>query len=286
MANIIEEKNMVLPGHTSCPGCAGPILHRMIFNLIGKNVIQFGRGGCGTPSVVSHPMIYFSHSSAGGTGATGIVHALKIKEKNDTVVVGLAGDGGASDTGFGKVSGCAIRNDDMLFFCYDNEAFMNTGIQQSRQTPYKAWTRTTPGGKISQKKDMPMIIAQHHVPYVATLSIAHVPDLIKKIKKGLKINGFKYYHSLNPCPTGWRSPPNKTIELVRLGVQSWIWPLFEIENGIFRLTMTPKEISINKYLKLQGRFAHLNNQDTQEIQEMIDKKRERMIQMDGKNIWM
>jgi len=152
MERFIQEQKLVLPGHRSCPGCAGPILQRMVFNILGKNVIQYGRGGCGTPSVLGYPMLYTTHSSAGSDGAAGILAALRAKGIKDIYVVGLAGDGAAADTGFGKISACAQRNEDMFLFVYDNEAFMNTGVQQSRLTPFMAWTRTTPGGKNKEKK--------------------------------------------------------------------------------------------------------------------------------------
>jgi pyruvate ferredoxin oxidoreductase beta subunit len=284
LSKIIEEKNIVLPGHRCCPGCAGAILHRMIFNVIGNNSIQYGRGGCGTPNVVSVPMMYQAHSGAGATGSTGVIAALKKQGKNETKVVGLAGDGAVSDTGFGKVGACASRNDDMFFFCFDNEAFMNTGIQQSRLTPFMAWTRTTPKGKPLEKKDMPMIIAQHKVPYVATLSVSHTADLVKKIKKGMDIYGFKYYHALNPCPTGWRSAPDKSVELARLAVETWVWPLFEITSGVFRLTAKPEIIPLERYLKLQGRYSHLDESEIKSLQKLVEEKRKKLLNIDGEEI--
>jgi len=284
MSSLIEEKNIVFPGHRCCPGCAGAILHRMIFNIIGENSIQYGRGGCGTPNVVKVPMMYQAHSGAGATGSAGVKAALKKQGKHDTKVVGLAGDGAVSDTGFGKVGACASRNDDMFFFCFDNEAFMNTGVQQSRLTPYLAWTRTTPKGKFLEKKDLPMIMAQHKIPYVATLSVSHVADLARKVEKGMDIEGFKYYHALNPCPTGWKSAPQKSVELARLAVETWIWPLYEIDNGNFKLTSKPKLKPIEKYLELQGRYSHLEENQITDIQTMIEQRREKMLSNDGENI--
>jgi len=285
MERLIQEQKLVLPGHRSCPGCAGPILQRIVFNVLGKNVIQYGRGGCGTPSVLGYPMIYTTHSSAGSDGAAGILAALRAKGIEDVYVVGLAGDGAAADTGFGKISACAQRNEDMFLFVYDNEAFMNTGVQQSRLTPFMAWTRTTPGGKKQEKKDIGMIIAQHHVPYVSSLSISHIPDLTRKVRKGMKIKGFKFYHSLNPCPTGWNYPSSNTVEMARLAVQTWYWPLYEIENGVFRLTVKSDKKPIDAYFEKQRRYSHLTEKQIEEIQGIIDRKRERMLEMDGKSVW-
>jgi pyruvate ferredoxin oxidoreductase beta subunit len=284
MSSQIKEKNIVLPGHSCCPGCAGAILHRMIFNVIGENSIQYGRGGCGSPNIVTIPTMYQAHSGAGATGSAGVRAALRKKGKNDTKVVGISGDGAVSDTSFGKVGACASRNDDIFFFCYDNEAFMNTGVQQSRLTPFLAWTRTTPKGNILDKKDLPMIMAQHKIPYVATLSVSHVGDLVKKVQKGMDIVGFKYYHALNPCPTGWRSAPEKSVEIARLAVHTWIWPLYEIENSVFKLTSLPKKKPVEQYFELQGRYSHLDENQIQTIQAMIDQRRDRMLKNDGKNI--
>ena len=161
---------------------------------------------------------------------------------------------------------------------------MNTGIQKSGLTPFGAWTTTTPLGKEALKKEIPLIIAQHNVPYVATASVAYPRDLIAKITKAKDIEGFKYIHTVMPCPTGWRFNPAKSVEVVRLGVETWTWPLYEIEKGILRLTLKPQPRPIEDYLKAQNRFRHLTDDQIVYIQEINDKRRKRLLELDGKRI--
>ena len=281
----IDEKWIILPGGNTCPGCAGPIAHRIIYNVLGKNVIQYGGGGCGGGSPRTVPSFSLHHSGV-ATGATGIVKALEAQGRTDITVVALAGDGAASNTSFGKLSAAALRDDNMIFFTCDNEAYMNTGVQKSDLTPYQAWTRTTPLGKTTRKMDLPMIMAFHYVPYVATVTPAYHMDFVRKLKKAKDIEGFRYFHILQPCPTGWRYDPAKSIELSRLAVQTKIWPLYEIENGNFRVTYKPREFKpVSEYLRPQRRFRHLGDESIEEIQKLQDEEWERISRRDGKNIW-
>ncbi|RLG51321.1 MAG: hypothetical protein DRO00_07370 [Thermoproteota archaeon] len=156
--------------------------------------------------------------------------------------------------------------------CYDNEAYMNTGIQKSGSTPFGAWTTTTPKGRIGMKKNMPFIVASHGAPYVATASIGYPLDLANKIEKAKRIEGPKYIHILAPCPPGWRFPMDKTIKVGKLAVDSYIWPLYEIENGRLRITMKPRRIPVEEYLKLQGRFRDLTTQEIEKIKQMVDEQ--------------
>jgi len=187
----------------------------------------------------------------------------------------VAGDGGTADIGFASLSGAAERNEDIIYFCLDNEAYMNTGIQRSSQTPPGTWTTSTPLGKSESKKDIPLILAAHKIPYVATASVSFPYDLIKKTTKARDIGkGFRYIHIHTPCPTGWRFPENKTIEVGRLAVETGMWKLFEIENGgKIKLTYKPKSRRpVADYLKLQGRFRHLKGDEIGYIQTDVNEQ--------------
>ncbi|MEM3090154.1 MAG: thiamine pyrophosphate-dependent enzyme, partial [Candidatus Bathyarchaeia archaeon] len=213
------------------------------------------------------------------TGATcsGIAAALKIRGLEDVTVVGWAGDGGTVDIGIQALSGAAERETNFIYICYDNEAYGNTGLQRSGATPYGAWTTTTPTGKKERKKNMPLIMAAHRIPYVATSCPSYPVDFVSKLKKAREIKGTKYIHVLAPCPTGWRYDPSKTIEIGRLAVQTGIWALYEIENGDFRLN-SPSDRLIDKskrkpvkeYLAMQDRFRHLTEADIEKIQRWVD----------------
>ncbi len=205
----------------------------------------------------------------------------------ETTVVAWAGDGGTFDIGIQALSGTAERNDDILYVCYDNEAYMNTGIQRSSATPYGAWTTTTPVKhfKDRPKKDMVAIMAAHTIPYIATASIGYPEDLVKKVKKAKEIKGTRFLHIYAPCPTGWKTRPEDTIRLSRLVVQNAIFPLYEIEEGEkYTLSIKLREKKpIEDYLRIQGRFRHLTEKEERYMQEEVDKKWERLLKMCGQN---
>jgi len=214
---------------------------------------------------------------ATAAGASGIVAALRQRNLEDITVVGWAGDGGTVDIGIQALSGAAERETDFIYICYDNEAYGNTGMQRSGATPYGAWTTTTPSGKRERKKDMPLIMAAHRIPYVATACPSHPIDFINKLRKAKEIKGTKYIHILAPCPTGWRYDTSKTVELGRLAVQTGLWALFEIEYGKFklnspsdRLVDKAKRKPVKEYLTLQGRFRNLTEEDVKRIQSWVD----------------
>lgn len=281
----IEEQNILLGGGNTCPGCVGPTAHRIIYNVLGKNVIQFGGGGCGGGAPRTVPAWTLGHSGV-ATGATGIVKALEAQGRTDLTVLCFNGDGAASSTSFGKLSAAAMRNDNMIFFTCDNEAYMNTGVQKSELTPYHAWTRTTPLGKTYRKMDLPMIMAFHYIPYVATVTPGYYMDFVRKLKKAKDIKGFRYFHILQPCPTGWRYDPAKGIELSKLAVETKMWPLYDIEDGILKVTYKPREFKpIAEYLRPQRRFRHISEEQVQEIQKLQDEEWERVLGRDGKSIW-
>jgi len=272
---------VVLPGDLCCPGCAYPLAMRHFIGNLGKTIVSVDVVGCRAlgPTVLG---VWCQALLSGASSyASGVSRALKVLGKREYVeVVYCGGDGGISDVGFQPLSGAAERNEDMLVICLDNEAYMNTGIHRSSSTPLYAWTTTSEvgkikAGKLESKKDMPLIMAAHNIPYVATASVSHVRDLIYKARKASEIRGFRYIHILTPCPPGWRFPPEKTVEVARLAVQTGYFPLFEIENGKkFRFTVKPpqKPKPIVEFLKLQGRFAHLREADIMEIQSLVDSR--------------
>lgn len=281
----LEEKHIVLPGGTTCPGCGGAVINRMIFNFFGKNIIQFGSGGCGDFLTPKSLPTFSLHHSGVVSGGTGIVAALEMQGRN-IPVVSLAGDGAASDTSFGKLSAAALRNDNLIQIVFDNEAYMNTGGQKSDLTPLHATTRTTPLGKETKKMDLPMIMAYHYIPYIATVTCAYPQDLFNKLKKAQSIKGFRYIHCLNPCPTGWGYNPAKSIEVSRMAVQTKAWTLYEVENGNLKITYKPREFKpIKEYLRLQNRFARVTDEQADEIQKVQDETYQRILAKDGKNIW-
>ena len=277
------DKVLINGGTTCCPGCGGPLFWRMILEILGSNTILYGGGPCAGCATRNIKLPKFGlHFSFVADAASGIVAALAAKGRDDVLVVSGAGDGGTGDISFGKVSAAAERNENMIQICIDNEAYMNTGIQKSGLTPFGAWTTTTPLGKEANKKEIPMIIAQHKVPYVATNSVAYPRDLRATLEKAKGIKGFRYIHNVMPCPTGWRFNPAKSIEVTKLMVDTWVWPLYEVENGVLKLNVKPKQRPVEDYLKSQNRFRHLTDDELSEFQEMASKRWEELLKLDGK----
>ena len=293
----IPYEEYFLAGNGSCPGCGLTICLRNVLKALGSEVYMVVPASCS--SVVQSP---FPNSSAtvpllntpfaaAAAAASGMVRALR-KNGKDAVVMVWAGDGGTFDIGLATVSGAAERNEDILYICYDNEAYMNTGGHRSSATPIGTFTGTTPTGKRENKKNVPFIIAAHNVPYVATASIAYVTDLYDKILKAKSIKGFKYIQVLAPCTPGWLLPTEKSVESARLGVQTGMYHLFEIENGVFKVSPPSKAYlkkekrkPVIEYLQIQGRFKHLKEEDIKRIEEWIDTISEEYAQLDGKRVF-
>lgn len=230
----------------------------------------------------------FENAAATMSGVESAYKALKRKGKIDRKIdfIVFAGDGGTYDIGLQSLSGALERGHNMLYVCLDNEAYMNTGIQRSSSTPLGAWTTTTPigenvKGKMEFKKDLTAIIAAHGIPYVAQASPSHWMDLMNKAKKALKMEGPAFLNVIAPCPRGWRSESDISIELSRLAVETLYWPLFEIENGVYKINLKPRKKPIEEYLKPQKRFAHLfkpeNNWMIKELQRKIDEKWDNLL---------
>ena len=271
-------------GHKACAGCGGSLAVRAALKVLGQNAVSVLPAGCMSAVGFNFPQLCFSNNSIISTFAgtasmlTGVEAGLRAKGYKDFTAVGFAGDGGTADIGIQALSGAIDRNDDIIYICYDNEAYMNTGIQKSGLTPYGAKTTTTPAGKnihgnIRPKKNMFEIVAAHGIPYAATASVGYLPDFIEKVRKASQIKGTKYIHVIAPCPTGWGAAPDSTIDIAREAVDCGLWYLAEYENGEFRLSRRPKEFtSVEEHLKKQGRFRHLTDEDIKIITDSRDKK--------------
>ncbi len=282
--DLLEE--YLYSGHGACPGCAMPVVLRTIFHVLGGKTIAAITAGCfgtisGTyPASPIRIPAYNTPFPSAGAAASGIRAALDVKGDTETTVIAIAGDGGTFDIGLQAISAAAERNDDYIFICYDNEAYMNTGIQRSSATPWGAWTTTTPPSelKAQPKKDIVRILAAHRVPYVATASIAYADDFARKIRKAGETRGFKFIYTFSPCPVGWRFPSETTIRLARLAVQTKVFPLYEVEDGErYTLSVEPEGIPVSEYLKPQGRFNFLREGDMERIQENVDREWERLM---------
>ncbi|MEM3304099.1 MAG: 3-methyl-2-oxobutanoate dehydrogenase subunit beta [Thermoplasmata archaeon] len=283
MKNLtIPEEEFMLPGHTACLGCGATLAMRYTLKALGKNTIVTIPACCWAvipgvfPSRALEVPLLYTAFEVTGAAVSGIRQALDVQGISDVNVVGFAGDGGTADIGIQSLSGAVERGEDIFYIMYDNEAYMNTGIQRSSSTPKGAWTTTTQVGKIrdwkkEKKKNMVEIMAAHGIPYTATASIAFPEDYIKKLEKGKKIKGPKFYHVFSTCPTGWLVSPNKSVEVARLAVESKIFPLYEVENGVYNITYYPKkDVKIKDYFSLQGRFRHLTDDEINEIQNEVD----------------
>ncbi len=286
------KQNLIAPGHAGCAGCGELLGALLALNAAGPNVIYTNATGClevvttrMPQSAWRVPWIHSLFENAASV-ASGIRAGLKALGKEDEAkVIAMGGDGGTADIGLQCLSGMFERGDDVLYICYDNEAYMNTGIQRSGLTPLDAFTTTSPAGKMSwgndrPKKDLAAIAAAHNIPYVATASVAYPRDLEKKVKKALSIQGPKFIHLHVPCPVGWRHASGLTIEIAKLAVQTALYPIYELENGKLTVRKVPKRKPVEEYLKLQGRFRHLFNSEggraeIERIQAIADANAER-----------
>ena len=262
-------------GHLACPGCGAPLAMRYVMKALGRNTIIVIPACCW--SIIDGPFPYSSTKvpvihmafEAAAAAASGIRAALDAKGDKKTTVMAWAGDGGTFDIGLQALSGAAERNEDFIYVCYDNEAYMNTGIQRSSSTPYGAWTTTTPVRhyKKRPKKDLMQIMAAHQIPYCATANVAFPDDLIEKVRKAKKFKGTRLLHIFSPCPPGWKMYEYLSIKAARMAVTSNMFPLYEIYDGrTYRINYIPKETTpVEEYMSLQGRFSHLKPKDIREI---------------------
>ncbi|MBQ2268072.1 MAG: hypothetical protein IJ505_05545 [Succinivibrio sp.] len=271
-------------GHKACGGCGGALAVRGALKVLGRRSVAVVPAGCMSAVAFNYPQLCFANnaiiSTFAGTASmmTGIEAGLRALGKKDFQVVGFAGDGGTGDIGIQALSGAIERNDNVLYICYDNEAYMNTGIQKSTLTPFGARTTTTPvGSKVqgnrSFKKNMFEIVAAHGITYAATASVGYLPDFLNKVEKASKIQGTKYIHVIAPCPTGWGIKTEDCIEVAKEVVDCGLWYLAEFENGEFKLNKRPKEFTrIDSYIKRQGRFKHMTDEDIENVVKARDQK--------------
>lgn len=264
------KESLLAPGHKACAGCGEALAARLIMDTAGPDTIVTAATGClevfstlYPQSAWKMPWIHslFENSAA---VAAGIEVALKaLGREKEAKVIAQGGDGATADIGVGCLSGMLERGHDILYVCYDNEAYMNTGVQRSGLTPFEASTSTSPSGEVSwgnmtDKKPMPEIVAAHKIPYVATATVGYPKDLEKKVKKALSIKGPKYLQVHCPCPLGWVHDPALTIKVAKMAVQTGLIPIFEMEDGkITSIRRIAKKQPVEEYLKLQARFKHL-----------------------------
>ncbi len=279
-----------LPGNSCCAGCGLEVALRWAMKALGSNTALVTPASCLNvvvglwPKTASTFPFMNMAFAAGAAAATGLSAAFKAKAYrfpgkgwDEITTITFAGDGGTADIGLQGLSGAAERNSDQIYVCYDNEAYMNTGIQRSSSTPHGAVTTTTTLGKERFKKNLPAILAAHEIPYVATCSISEPLDLYDKFKKAKSIKGCRYIHILAPCPPGWGYQSEDSIEVARLAVKTGSWILYEVESGILKLSKKSKPLLDSKrraplvdYLSKQKRFSKLSEKDLIELQERID----------------
>jgi pyruvate ferredoxin oxidoreductase beta subunit len=279
----LSKEECLLAGNAACAGCAASLSIRLTYKVLGPRTIFVVPACCTT--VIESPYPHTSFASpllnvafeTTAAVASGLVAALKRRKVKDVNVVGWAGDGGTADIGIQALSGAAERDTDLIYICYDNEAYGNTGFQRSSASPYGSWTTTTPSGKKEHKKNVPMIMTAHGIPYVATASPSYPLDMISKLKKAKEMHGTRYIQILAPCSPGWRYPTEKTIEIGRMAVLTGMWALFEVEHGKFRLSNPSVSLvdkarrkPVEEYLRMQGRFSNLTKEDIAVIQRWID----------------
>lgn len=301
---LVDKNEYFSPGHRACQGCGEALAIRLMCKALGPDTIIANATGCMEVISTFYPTtawelpwihLAFENSAAVGSGVEAGLKALRRKGRipdRDVKAVAIAGDGGTMDIGMQALSGAMERGHDMLFVCFDNEAYMNTGIQRSSGTPMGAATTTSPAGKVipgkqAWKKNVPEIMVAHNVPYVATACHSYPLDLMNKVKKARKVKGPSYIHCFSVCPTGWRSASEKTIQLGRLAVETGVFPLYEVENGKYKMSIKLDKLRpIEDYLKLQGRFRHLTPADIETIQaRVILEYKKLMNKVEGLQSW-
>ncbi len=288
------DQEMVNPGWTACQGCGAALSMKIALNALGPRTVMVIPACCacvfigGYPySSLKVPVIHCPFASA-GVVASGAAAALDVRRERDTAVVVWAGDGGTFDIGMQSMSGAAERNENILYVCYDNEAYMNTGIQRSSATPLGAWTTTTPAESVKEerKKDIEKIMLSHHVSYMATASAAYPDDMYRKFQTARNITGFKFIHLLASCPPGWRIDSARSVQVMRLATQTNVFPLYEVrkwrynsetrsfeENWDYTLNVRPPiRRPVGDYLNAQGRFKQMTEDMVEDLQVRVDRK--------------
>jgi len=292
LKQLAKREERFVSGHRLCAGCGAGVIARMVMLAIEKPVIVGTATGCLEVastifpySAWNVPWIHsaFENVAATVSGVEAAYQSLKKQGKidKDIVFVAFGGDGGTYDIGLQSLSGAAERGHKMLYVCYTNQAYMNTGVQRSSATPKGAHTTTSPfgkviPGKVQFPKDLPSIMVAHNIPYVATAIPGRWNDLITKVEKAVSFNGFTFIDVLSPCRLGWPHEPELTMEISRLAADTCIWPLYEVVEGKYKLTYKPKEKKpVAEWFKLQRRFAHLLKPENQQLLEAIQNEVDR-----------
>jgi len=281
----LPEEELVHPGSRACSGCGLSIVYRIALKALGKDTILVVPPSCLTVLQGLYPIastklpslnVTFASTAA---AATGVLAALRALKREHTTVAAWAGDGGTADIGIQALSGACERGEDFIFICYDNEAYMNTGVQRSGTTPQGALTTTTPlTGKLQVGKDVPAIMAAHGIDYIATASASYPLDLFDKVAKAKGFKGVKYLHVHTPCPSGWGFEPQDTVRIGRLAVETGLYDLYEIEHSKLKLTGPSKRLlkkerpPVDEYFKTQSRFKALSKSQISRIQKQVDEK--------------
>ncbi|MCK4231563.1 3-methyl-2-oxobutanoate dehydrogenase subunit beta [candidate division WOR-3 bacterium] len=285
MKYTIPEQEIMCSGHKACQGCGATLAMRYALKALGPKTILTLPACCWSVidgpfpySSVGVPLFHTAFETAAAV-ASGIRAGLAMRGDTETNVVAWAGDGGTFDIGIQALSGTVERNDNVIYICYDNEAYMNTGVQRSSATPWGAVTTTTPARHFKQerKKDMIGIMAAHSIPYTASASVAYPEDFIRKLNIAKETPGTKFIHILASCPPGWKTAPELAIKLARLAVQTHVFPLYEIYEGrYYKLSMDPKKKPLIDYIKPQGRFRHLTEEQVAEMDKQVDERYDRL----------
>lgn len=280
-----------LSGHNACPGCGPAIAVRHMVKVTAYRAVIVIPASCWSiisgvvPLRALETVVMHCPFPAAAATGSGIKKGLEAVGDHKTQVIVLAGDGGTFDIGLQGLSGAAERNEDIIFVCYDNEAYMNTGMQKSSASPYGSYSTTTPAPRVKSnpKKNIMKIMAAHQIPYAATATIAFPEDLTRKVRRALEIKGFRFLHILTPCPQGWGTPIDRTVELSRLAVLTRLFPLWEVEEGTkYRINFLPREfIPVEVYVKPQKRFASLESGQLELIQENVERQWEELCRQAG-----
>lgn len=278
---VIPEKDYMVAGHLACPGCGASLGMRLALKALGERTMIVLPACCWSIiagpfpySTVNVPLYHTAFETAAAT-ASGLRAALDQRGEENTTVMAWAGDGGTFDIGLQALSGAAERNENFIYVCYDNEAYMNTGIQRSSATPTGAWTTTTPKEFIKgqPKKDIVGILSAHRIPYIATACVAFPDDFIAKLRKAKQIKGLKFIHLFSPCPPGWKIASDDSIEIARLAVNTKVFPLYEIEHGEkVTINHEPKGLPVEEYFSRQDRFRYMDVEELYQIQHDVDRR--------------
>ncbi len=281
----IPQEEIMTPGHLACQGCGATLAMRYALKALGRETILIIPACCWSIidgpfpySAAGVPLFHTAFETAAST-ASGIVAGLAIKNKKDVNVLAWAGDGGTADIGLQALSGAVERRENFIYVCYDNEAYMNTGTQRSSSTPYGAWTSTTPVKKYKTlpKKNMVAIMAAHDIPYAAVANTSYPEDFVAKLRKAKEIAGPKYLQILAPCPAGWKYSSEKTVTIGKLAFETCVYPMYEIIDGQYIVRRPVKKKPVDEYLKLQGRFRHLDGVAVKKIQQDTDLAWEKLL---------